>query len=203
VLQPQFGNLEISGGTEDGYDAINFALGAFNYTPGAAINHVLVSDGDRDNTSVDTYASIFASSIFASLSSRNILLNAIVTNPFTSDNNASGVLGVDGSGDAHVADGSGGFTTDTGSTVGNGAGTTETDYIALALATGGAAWNLNPLRAGGNLADSFSASFIDITVGEITMQPTSPVPLPAAGWMLLAGVGGLAALRRRQKRNDA
>jgi hypothetical protein len=27
----------------------------------------------------------------------------------------------------------------------------------------------------------------------------SPVPLPAAGWMLLAGLGGIAALRRRQK----
>ncbi|WP_433989198.1 hypothetical protein SuNHUV7_35170 (plasmid) [Pseudoseohaeicola sp. NH-UV-7] len=29
----------------------------------------------------------------------------------------------------------------------------------------------------------------------------SPVPLPAAGWMLLAGVGGLAAMRRRKKRS--
>jgi hypothetical protein len=27
----------------------------------------------------------------------------------------------------------------------------------------------------------------------------SPVPLPAAGWMLLAGLGGIAALRRRAK----
>lgn len=27
----------------------------------------------------------------------------------------------------------------------------------------------------------------------------TPVPLPAAGWMLLAGLGGMAALRRRQK----
>lgn len=30
-------------------------------------------------------------------------------------------------------------------------------------------------------------------------QNISPVPLPAAGWMLLAGIGGLAALRRRKK----
>lgn len=29
--------------------------------------------------------------------------------------------------------------------------------------------------------------------------PTSPVPLPAAGWMLLAGIGGLAAMKRRKK----
>ena len=29
----------------------------------------------------------------------------------------------------------------------------------------------------------------------------SPVPLPAAGWMLLAGVGGLAAASKRRKRN--
>jgi hypothetical protein len=28
---------------------------------------------------------------------------------------------------------------------------------------------------------------------------TSQVPLPAAGWMLLAGIGGLAAMRRRRK----
>jgi hypothetical protein len=27
----------------------------------------------------------------------------------------------------------------------------------------------------------------------------SPVPLPAAGWMLLAGLGGIVALRRRAK----
>lgn len=27
----------------------------------------------------------------------------------------------------------------------------------------------------------------------------SPVPLPAAGWMLLAGLGGLAAMKRRKK----
>jgi hypothetical protein len=29
--------------------------------------------------------------------------------------------------------------------------------------------------------------------------PTNPVPLPAAGWMLLAGIGGLAAWGRRRR----
>ncbi|WP_420876405.1 VPLPA-CTERM sorting domain-containing protein [Roseovarius tolerans] len=27
----------------------------------------------------------------------------------------------------------------------------------------------------------------------------SAVPLPAAGWLMIAGIGGLAALRRRRK----
>lgn len=31
-------------------------------------------------------------------------------------------------------------------------------------------------------------------------EPVQPIPLPAAGWMLVAGVGGLAALRRRRTR---
>ena len=32
---------------------------------------------------------------------------------------------------------------------------------------------------------------------EVRNAYLAPVPLPAAGWMLLAGLGGLAALRRR------
>jgi hypothetical protein len=32
-----------------------------------------------------------------------------------------------------------------------------------------------------------------------TVSEISPVPLPAAGWMLIAAVGGLGAMRRKQK----
>ncbi|MEM6610445.1 MAG: VPLPA-CTERM sorting domain-containing protein [Pseudomonadota bacterium] len=32
-----------------------------------------------------------------------------------------------------------------------------------------------------------------------TSPDTAPIPLPAAGWMLLAGMGGLAVLRRRSR----
>lgn len=30
-------------------------------------------------------------------------------------------------------------------------------------------------------------------------EPPAPVPLPAAGWLMVAGLGGLAALRRRKR----
>jgi hypothetical protein len=35
--------------------------------------------------------------------------------------------------------------------------------------------------------------------GSYTSSPISTIPLPAAGWLLLAGIGGLGALRRFRK----
>jgi hypothetical protein len=43
-----------------------------------------------------------------------------------------------------------------------------------------------------------SESWHGFTVGVAGVPPTGVVPLPAAGWLLLGGLGSLAALRRRR-----
>jgi len=54
-----------------------------------------------------------------------------------------------------------------------------------------------------DFSQGIDASLINVGSGPVvtpvTPSPMTPVPLPAAGWMLLAGVGGLAAMRRRTK----
>lgn len=47
----------------------------------------------------------------------------------------------------------------------------------------------------------FEAGFGNTTTTSVkfTGNEIAPVPLPAAGWMLLAGVGGLVAMKRRRK----
>lgn len=42
----------------------------------------------------------------------------------------------------------------------------------------------------------------EVAIKYIKYEHVDPVPLPAAGWMLLFGFGGLAAIRRRAKKND-
>lgn len=198
TTKANLGDLTTSGGTEDGYEAIDFALSNFSFDNGAAINFILVTDEDRDVAGGPDKADIFDA-----LTQASVLLNTVINNPFGSDDGAA--LGVDSTGEAYLTDGAGGFLNSTNGTVGNGSGSTETDYAQLALDTGGAAWNLNVLRNGGLDAQSFSEAFIDVKVTEITTQPpspgpgTAPIPLPAAAWLMLAGLGGLGAVKRMRK----
>ncbi|WP_299822787.1 VPLPA-CTERM sorting domain-containing protein [uncultured Jannaschia sp.] len=58
--------------------------------------------------------------------------------------------------------------------------------------------------ANGGEADGTAGykGFLPVASGEITVAESlspAPVPLPAAGWLMLAGFGGLGALRARRK----
>ncbi|SRR6056297_74283 len=197
TAKTNLGSLTTSGGFEDGYAAIDFALNKLQFTAGAAINFILVTDEDRDITQS---LGLSYDSIRNALVSQKILLNAIVDASFSSDS-GSAVLGIDDSGTAFLDAALATYTTDTGGTAVSGDGSTLADYVKLALETGGAAWDINKLRSTtGTVADSFATAFIDIKVQEITTQPPSgQIPLPAGGWLLLTGLGGLAALRRKRR----
>jgi len=203
-------SLVISGSTEDGYAGINFALDtlAGSFRSGAALNVILVTDEDRDNTN----ATLTYSSIESRLSGYNSLLNVVVNNPFSGGSPLVGsALGVSAGNFAYFADGAGGFTTSTPALVGNGSGTTETDYVDLAfdVGSGGAAWDLNLLRVGGQTAQSFTSAFVDIKVGEIIRQvpndgPTA-VPEPSTYGLIGAAAlfGAVLYRRRTSKKADA
>ena len=187
------GGLQITGGTEDGYAAIDFANG-YSFRAGAGRNYILVTDEDRDNTN----AALTAANMLSSMKGTNTLLNAVVNATFRCGDN-SAALGMSSGGKGYKADGAGGFTTCSGAFLFSDAGTTDTDYVNLALATGGAAWDLNILRAGGMGATSFTKAFIDVKVDEIIITPPPPVPEPETYALMLAGLGVVGYMARRRK----
>jgi hypothetical protein len=153
-----------------------------------------VTDEDRDITSGSTAS---AASMLAALTDAGAVLNAVLDAPITKSGNPN-AIGLDDEGNAYVADGSGGYTTDTGYSVTTSGdfGTSKEDYSDLALATGGASWDLNILRLGGLNATSFTEAFINVKVAEIQ---DSVVPEPASMGLFGLGIFGLAAIRRRRK----
>jgi hypothetical protein len=184
------------GSIEDGWAAIN-AANALSFRAGAGRNYILVTDEDRDSTSTSntlTYAGVLAS-----LTGSGTLLNAIVNATFSCGGVTAGVLGIDSDGTCYIADGSGGYTTGVGGVAVSGEGTTIANYVDMALASGGAAWNLNLLRAGGLTATSFTAAFVDIKVEEIITNPPGQVPEPSTYALMLAGLGLLGFMARRKR----
>lgn len=200
-LSAATGGLVLTGGTEDGWEAINFALNNYSFRSDAAVNIVLITDEDRDTWPAPglTY-----NDVLTNLNGQNAILNVVVDASMR-DGSDNTVLGVSNDqfdddlnllGDCYLADGSGGYTYSDGGYYYSGFGTTETDYFNLALDTDGAAWDLNQLRAGGDTALSFTDAFVDIKVKEIR---DDDVPEPAFMFLIGSGMIGIAAIRKKIK----
>lgn len=160
-------DLSTSYNNEDAHAGIDVALRNDVFRDGAAINFIAITDEDRDvlddNVNFET--------IFRDLSARDALLNSVVSSPFYVENTSGArAIGVDSDGNAYLADGSGGFTTSTGGIATTNQISIRQDYIDLAWALDGAAWDLSQLRAGGVTAQSFTKAFVDVKVSEILEQ---------------------------------
>lgn len=208
----QFGNASMfanaaerlipSGGYEDGYQAIDYAIKNYLFRDNAALNIVLITDEDRDYGLAGSHGFNY-NSILTTLRGKNALLNAVVNFKFQ-DANSTNSLGVDSHGNAFVADDIGGFIKSTGGIATTGFETTKTNYIDLAWATGnstigGAAWNLNLLRAGGNSAISFTNAFVTVKAEEASQQSPTKLPEPSAALpLLIFGILGCGSLLKYQ-----
>ncbi|MFV0278501.1 MAG: PEP-CTERM sorting domain-containing protein [Parahaliea sp.] len=187
--------LVIDGGTEDGYSGITTAMG-YGKQPGAVRNLILVTDEDRDDIGGgETY-----DSMFRALSGDQALLNAVLDISVNCNGSSASILGVDSKGMGYIADGVGGFTTCGAALVTSGEGSSIADYANLAFATGGAAWDLKQLRAGGLTATSFTAAFINVKVQETIGQSPTDLPVPGSLALLGLGLAGLGLAGRRQKK---
>lgn len=156
--------LRLYGGTEDGYHAMMSTLNDYPLRDKTAHNLILVTDEDRDVT-----RSISAEMMFNGLFESKVILNSVVNATFRCGDGTS-AIGMTADGLGFVADGKGSYYTCTNTTAISGSGRTIDDYVHLAIASGGAAWDLNFLRSGGLRAQSFSKALVDIKVQEIIDQ---------------------------------
>lgn len=163
--------LQLTGLVEDGYAAIDFALENIPTRSETAKIMILITDEDRSILRLD----LSRETIEQSLRREGFILNAVVNQGFLSDpqDNTSHALGLDGNGTSYIIDqtDSNLFASRDGGTYNPnpafGFGSTFRDYVQLAFATGGVAWDLNQLREQGLFAEAFTNAFTQVKVDEV------------------------------------
>lgn len=152
--------LHLDGSLEDGYAAMGIALDTYRFRSQCAIQFVLVTDEDRETFNETTSYSY----TLDWLRRAGVTLNVVVQQKFKKDGEKP--LGMDFRTNAFIQDGKT-YNKMAGGTIGAGYEDTYEQYVKMAFATDGAAWDLNRLRAKGSTATAFTEAFLDIKVQEI------------------------------------
>lgn len=162
-------DLVLTGVFEDGYAAIDYAIGNILTRPGTAKQLILITDEDRGILR----PILTQDTIERRVKEAGYILNVVVNQGFqtTPYENTSYALGVT-SGTAYLFDpfSSSLFSTSRSSVIPSTEfrfGTTFQDYVELALRLGGAAWDLNQLREQGLFARAFTNAFSETKVEEV------------------------------------
>lgn len=183
--------LEVSGGFEDGYDGIDFALNNIAYRSGSEKFLLLVTDEDRDNGRPE----LTFSSVQTALKDANAQIFGIVNQRIESPDGREAIL-TDGT-NAYIPDGQGGFVKVAGVNLVPTFDTTKQDYVDLILQQdgGGCVADLNVLRQGGLFASSFAAALQDCLNEAIIDSPGGDAR------PLVSIVGGMTSMAMFAVRN--
>ena len=161
-------DLVTSGGTEDGYEALEFAIDNYDFRNSATKNIMLITDEDRD----PFFTTSEYQDVLEKLNAYDITLNVLVGASYQCGDGRS-ASGMDATGNGYV------ITTDSYDVCENahatyGNGSTIPDYVNLALATGGSSWGVDDFRNGGAaFASVFSSTFVDVTREQIEENQVS------------------------------
>ena len=162
--------LATDGRIEDMYAAMNLGFEKCELRPGMACQVIGVTDEGRSARINDNFQIMLEK-----LQSRGCILNVGVNEKMLSQGVGGSVtaLGVSSRNDSAIETPGGNFEIVRGKGQAqaiSGHGNTDEMYVQLAFKTGGAAWDLNELRKGGNTARAFTNAFIDLKVREISGQ---------------------------------
>ena len=160
-------SLFISGRSEDGYAAVKNALDVIPFRNGNAKQLILISDESRE----PIQSGLNQSYLLSLFESEDVIFNVAVSQSFQ-NNAGQRAFGIDSSNRTFVYSPFDVLNVySSGKSVKDSAHcSTDLDYTQLALLSGGAAWDLNILRSGGDVARLFTDAFVLVKAREIYRQ---------------------------------